>query len=99
MTECPGTWVTLVLAEVSPGDGVGVFVEAAGERLVARDVAEAVGDLLESDVFVVEGLARNELPGVQAAGARPADLPDLGVAGVFGGSDAFGVGSGCGRPP
>ena len=54
--ECPGTWLTLVLEGWDPGDGVGVFVEAAEEGLVVEDVPEAVLDFFESDVFLVERL-------------------------------------------
>ena len=68
-----------------------VFVEAAEERLVIEDVPEAVGDLFESDVFMVEGLAQEVLPPVQAEGTGAADLPDLEVAGVFGRREAFGI--------
>jgi len=44
---------------------VSMFVEAAEERLVIEDVPEAVGDLFESDVFMVEDLAQEVLPRVQ----------------------------------
>ena len=44
-----------------PGDGVGVFVEAAEEGLVVDDVPEAVLDFFEPDVFVIERLAQEVL--------------------------------------
>ena len=61
MTECPGTLLTLVLEGRGPGDGVGVFVEAAEEGLVVDDVPEAVLDFFEPDVLVVECLAQEVL--------------------------------------
>jgi hypothetical protein len=47
---------------------VGVFVEAAEERVVVEDVPEAVSDLFEPDVFVVERSAQALLAGVEAEG-------------------------------
>ena len=44
-----------------PGDSVGVFVEAAEERVVVGDVPEAIIDLFEADVFVIERLAQELL--------------------------------------
>jgi hypothetical protein len=41
---------------------VGVFVEAAEERVVVEDVPEAVGDLFESDVFMVEAWLKKCCP-------------------------------------
>lgn len=64
MTERPGTWLTLWLEGWGPGNGVGVVVEAAAERVVVEDVPEAVGDLFEADVFVVERLAQDVLAGI-----------------------------------
>jgi len=63
---------------------VGVFVEAAEERLVVKNVPEAVFDFFEPDVFVVERLAQEVLARVQAKGAGGADAPDLEVARVRG---------------
>jgi hypothetical protein len=65
VTECPGTWLTLFLEGGGPGDGVGVFVEAAEEGLVVEDVPEAVLDFFECDVFVIERLAQEVLAGVE----------------------------------
>ena len=66
MTERPGTWLTLFLEGGGPGNGVGLLVEAAEERVVVEDVPEAVSDLFEPDVFVVERLAQEVLAGVEA---------------------------------
>jgi len=38
LTEHPGTWLTLGLKGGGPGNGVGVVVEAAEERVVVEDV-------------------------------------------------------------
>jgi hypothetical protein len=68
-----------------------VFVEAAEERLVIEDIPEAVGDLFQADVFVIERLAQEVLAGVEPEGAGPADPPDLEVARVLGRGDALGI--------
>lgn len=59
-----GTWLTVVLEVRSPGDEVGVFVEAAEERGVVDDVPDSVVDFFEGDVFAVEGLTEKVVAGV-----------------------------------
>ena len=51
---------------------MGLLVEAAEECLVVDDVPEAVSDLFEPDVFVVERLAQAVLAGVEVEGAGAA---------------------------
>ena len=84
MTERPGTWLTLFLEGWNPSDGVGVVVEAAEEGVVVEDVPEAVGDLFQPDVFVVERLAQEVLARVEAERAGAGDAADFTVAGVLG---------------
>lgn len=73
MTERPGTWSTLFPEGRGPGDGLRGFIEAAQESLIVDDVPEAVVDLFESDVLMVERLAEEVLPRVQAEGTGAAD--------------------------
>jgi hypothetical protein len=54
-----------------PGDGLVMFVKAPKKRVVVDDVPEAIFDLFEANVFVIECLAEKVLPGVQAEGACP----------------------------
>lgn len=56
-------WVLILAA-------VGVVGEATEERVVIEDVPEAVRDLFEAEVFVVERMAHEVLAGVEAKGAR-----------------------------
>jgi len=62
---------------------VGVFVEAAEERLVIEEVPESVGDFFEPDEFAIECLAQEVLASVEAEGAGAADPADLEVAGIL----------------
>lgn len=55
-------------AEVSPDAEVGALVEAAETCLIVHDTPQAVGDLLEADVLVIEAGTQEVLAGVQAEG-------------------------------
>ncbi len=72
---------------------MGVLVEAAEERVVVEDVPEAVSDLFESDVFVVERLAQEVLAGVEPERARAGDASDFAMARVLGRGDPIGIGA------
>ena len=76
---------TFLLAEVGPGDGVGAFVEVAGEGIVIHDVPDAVGDFFEADVLVIESLTEEVLARMQVERSGSAHFTDLKVTGVFGG--------------
>jgi hypothetical protein len=94
VTDCPGTWLTLFSERWRPSDGVSAFIEPTEKGVVVDDVPEGVVDFFEADVLVVEGLAEEVLPGVQAEGAGPADFAELEVTGVLGWSNALRIQSG-----
>jgi hypothetical protein len=73
---------------------VRAFIESSEERVVVEDVPDGIVDLFEGDVLVVEGLAEEVLPRVQAKGAGAADFADFEVAGVLGRRKTLRIGPG-----
>jgi hypothetical protein len=71
-----------------------VFVESAQQHGTEVDRAGAVGDLLESDVLLEQGVADIDPSGLPSDASVATDATDIEVAGVLRLGQAIGVGSG-----
>ena len=75
------------------------MVVAAEERVVEKNVPNPVVDFLESDLFVGESVAEEDLLREEAEASRVRDASDLAVAGIFRRGDSLRVFSLRGQPP